>query len=155
MTHAARFRIRRAEPEDIDEILALDRTCFPLDTAPDTREHVAWWLVEECSGAQPVAVGYAAAQVSAQYTGVVYLSRVGVLPEARGCGLQRRLIRAREAWARRQGCTHCRTDTAPHNVASQRSLIRCGYLPFAPRIPWAGQGYIYWIRRLTPCAVHT
>lgn len=77
-----------------------------------------------------------------------YLARSGVYPASQGQGLQKRLIRARENYARKLGLTHMVCDTARTNYASSNSLIRCGYKLYQPIEPWAFPDGNYWIKRL-------
>lgn len=52
-----------------------------------------------------------------------------VSPHARGRGLQQRLIRARVAWARKQGAQTLETYASIENTASLVSLLKCGFRP--------------------------
>lgn len=144
------LRIRRTE--DLDEILELDRKCFPHDKAMDGPElhDSLWWLAEVRTedGWEPV--GYAGLQPMAA-EGKAFLCRAGVLPEARGKHLQRRLIDVRVRAARRlEGVKRVYTYVAVSNVASARSLVRRGFLPYSwTRDESAGTLY-YFEKALTP-----
>lgn len=143
------IKVRRAKEDEIDEILELDRELFsPGYFPPAQGGDVQWWLAEEDGHT----VGYAAAKPCKGDPLCIYLSRVGVIRAARGRGLQRRLIRVRERWGRANGAILSVSDTLYDNVASTRSLIACGYLPFLPREPWAGRGSTYWQRSLAKVA---
>lgn len=135
------MELRRADEGDRDDILAADRVCFPHDAPPDWEASFWWWLDD---GGDVAA--YCAAMRSPYVLGAAYLSRAGVLPEYRGCGLQVRLIRARLRWAKRLGCDAVVTDTL-NNPASANSLIRCDFKLWEPPKPWAGSGALYWLRR--------
>ena len=63
-----------------------------------------------------------------------YLYRAGVMPEHRGKGLKCRMIRVREAQARRNGYVACVTDVTD-NIPSANSLIKCGYKLYRPSEP--------------------
>jgi hypothetical protein len=67
------------------------------------------------------------------------LSRCGVLPLARGLGLQRLLIRRRIAWARRQTG---RRAVLKHNHHSSNNLIRCGFRLYDGK--WIAADALYW-----------
>jgi L-amino acid N-acyltransferase YncA len=69
--------------------------------------------------------------------------------EARGHGLQRRLIKVREQQAKRNGWRACITYTAPDNFASANSLIKAGYRLYGPSEVWAMPGALYWRKWLT------
>jgi hypothetical protein len=62
-------------------------------------------------------------------------------------GLQRRLIRVREAWAKRNGYRWMISDTTD-NVPSSNNLMRCGYKLIEPSAPWANDMSLYWTKRL-------
>lgn len=59
-------------------------------------------------------------------------TRVGVLPEARGHGLQRRLLRARERYAKSNGYKGCLTYTANWNTPSLLNILQSGYTIYDP-----------------------
>ena len=59
-----------------------------------------------------------------------FLARAGVLWEARGQKLQRRMIEMREDAMRRRGLATAVTYTETYSAASMRNLIACGYRPF-------------------------
>jgi GNAT superfamily N-acetyltransferase len=128
------MRIRPA-PDQIDEILALDLPWSKEE--PD--ERTEWWALD----GDP-SKAYAGAFVEGE---ALHLERCYVSPELRGGRLQRRLIRVREAWGRRMGCTHAVTYTSTAFWKSYRSLIRCGYLPTGYRFV-GGRGWIDWRREL-------
>ncbi len=137
------IKLRRADEEDWEDILEADALCLPEDARPKL-EGVAWWLAETEDGDL---AGYAGARTT-DAPGCVYLCRAGVLPAFRGHQLQRRLIRAREGWARRAGYVYVVTDTY-HNPASANSLIACSYKMYEPEQPWANPGACYWWKDLT------
>jgi GNAT superfamily N-acetyltransferase len=91
-------------------------------------------------------IGYAGLIPSRRFSDAVYLHCAGVLPEARGKRLQRRLIRTRLAWARRSGYLWAVTYVMPYNVPSLRSLIACGFRPYTPAIAWGGRDVVYLTR---------
>lgn len=143
------FSIREVQPEEDhehrDELRTLhDLTFFDAAPAPDLyRGH--WWLVWDRKAAKCVAFAGLYPAKSTPLTG--YLVRVGVLKEARGHGLQRRLLTVREHRARKNGWTHTITDTTD-NPASANSLIGAGYRIFEPTYRWAFPHSIYWIKDL-------
>lgn len=138
------LRIRRALPSDLPSILALDRDLMGPTYAPTVASTVAWWVAT--SDGQVAA--YASAHRSASWVDCVYLARAGVALPFQGRGLQRRLIRARERWARAWGAAWAITDTSPDNAPSANNLYRAGYRVFAPTKPWAGPLSLYFRRRI-------
>jgi len=70
----------------------------------------------------------------------VYLSSAGVSPYGRKLGIQRRMIRLRCDWGKRQGATHAVTYTLVDNYPSIVNLLKCGFrFAFEPR-GWVGVG---------------
>jgi GNAT superfamily N-acetyltransferase len=144
--------VRRLPWHDLGIALDLDREIF--DVPADMGEHTAWWAAFDARG-KPVAYGGAMLWWP---DSAVYLHRAGVLPEARGHGLQRRLIRVREAWGRSQGAAIAYTYTSAGNIASSNNLIRCGYTMWAPaywggftnptRVGHDGIAWLYWQRSI-------
>ena len=131
------MRITRATPAQVEAIAAQDRRLFPgaRDLEPDHR--AAWWVVD----GRP-RLGYCTATVGPEG---LFLERAWLTPSLRGRGLQRRMIRVREAWGRRMGARMSRTYTWGGNVASMNSLIRCGYT-IELRV-WNGKkSWIHWRR---------
>jgi GNAT superfamily N-acetyltransferase len=84
---------------------------------------------------------------SSRWSNTGYLSRAGVLRKHRGIGLQKKLIRVRIALAKRLGWTYVFSDTY-ENPASTNNLIACGFRMYLPNKPYAGEGTIYWRKKL-------
>ncbi len=127
--------------DDLDEVLELNKRIFYLDqklAGPDLLDST-WWLAYD--GKEPI--GFAGLAVKNAVLSVTghepvrlddvwegHLVRAGVVKEARGKNLQRRLISVRVREAKRLGCLKVVTYTATKNIASQRSLISCGFKPY-------------------------
>lgn len=79
---------------------------------------------------------------------VVFLSSTAVLRTHRGRGLQRRMVRHRIRWARRQGARVVITYTRNDNWPSAANLVREGFQWYAPARSWAGAGMWYFRRDL-------
>lgn len=136
------MKLRRASEDDWPDILEADAVCLPGDYRPDVSDG-AWWVLEDAGKL----AGYCAAKPSIQTPGAVYLSRAGVMPAWRGQRLQRRLVHARERWARANGYTQAVTDTY-NNPASANTLIGCGYRMWTPAVPWSYASACYWVKHL-------
>lgn len=106
-----------------------------------------WWWVAYDDKKQPAA--FAGMVPSHQWDRWGYLTLSGVSPPYRGYGLQRRLLRTRMNKARALGWETVCTETIHDNYASQRNLIRTGFLPYAPSKPWGDKHAVYWKRNLT------
>lgn len=141
-------RIRAVDPfEDddaADDIRHLHSQCMPDDELPDLTTGF-WWIGRD-TGGTPVA--YAGLHPSRKFCDAGYLCAAGVAPKARGNGLQRRLIQARETKARQLGWRWLITDTIPNNPASSNTLISCGFRTYVPSDPWRLAGAIYWKKPL-------
>lgn len=140
------YRIKRVSggnDEISDTLHWLDKCVFG-STAPPVEPDVGiWWLV--LFEGEPV--GYAGLKWSNTVLDGLYLCRSGVLEEHRGHGLQVRLLRARETWARKFNVRCLLTDTTD-NLASANSLIKAGYRLYAPERPWAFPNSLYWRKKL-------
>lgn len=115
------------QTDDLDLIVELDRVCFPLDAVVQHKEldDSVWWLAT----ADGVAVGYAGLLVEADKKRS-YLHRFGVLPDARGHGLQKRLIRTCVKASRRFLVERAYTYVHAANTPSLRAFVQCGFLPY-------------------------
>ena len=135
-------RVNALNPEMALALAKLQKTCLPQDTPYDVSE--GWWWIGYYNGT-PVA--FAGLVKSSQWHGTGYLCRAGVLRVCQGKGIQKRLIKLRMRFAKKQGFTHVVTDTRD-NPASANSLISCGMKMYDPRSPWAYKESCYWIKRL-------
>jgi GNAT superfamily N-acetyltransferase len=139
----SKLRIRAVDgAEQLLVLLDLQLGILPLDRPADTRTGW-WWIAYDC--ARPV--GFAGLYPSSRWSDAGYLCRAGVLPEYRGRGLQKRLIRIRERKARELGMTWLISDTYK-NPPSTNSLVACGYRMYEPSEPWGAEGVLYWRKRL-------
>lgn len=139
------IRIRHTDEHD-DEIAALDAACFPRDegyqpSPPIDADGMEAWVAL----AGDDVVGFALLQ---RRDAGWYMMRVGVAPEWRARGIQRRLTAARMRWARRHGAGWVETWTDHYEWRSMRSLIRAGFLPVRPEYQYAGDDVVYWRRDL-------
>ncbi len=141
-----------ASAEDAERILRLDRICFPVDAPPSIAgaEWVVGW-----DGAAPAAY---CAWKTVDHDGIPvgFHYRGGVLPGYRGHGLQRRMLRLREARMREHGLGAAVTYTDADGAASMRSLIAEGYRPYGPTpattLSGLGRlgrvGFVHWRKEL-------
>lgn len=131
-------RTRACDPR----LPSLQAACLPEDAPRDFSRDVVW------IGVDPDGVEVAFCSLRLLPDGQWYLSRAGVIPAARGAGLQKRMIRLRVAHARRKapGSTVI-TDTTHDNYASANSLMGCGFRLYRPERRWGFDTGLYW--RLT------
>lgn len=125
------------QTEDEATVIELHEKLFPgVDWEENT---TALWLAEDELGES---VGFCTAR-KLTYENGVFLSRAGVLPEARGAGLQRRMIHVRTRWARSIGAEFLCTYVVLDNFASLTNLIKSGYKLYTPANRWVGAGVLY------------
>lgn len=139
------YRIREVDGDDEVEILSLLHHQTFTPSVPHGDYGDGFWWIAYFDG-DPVA--YAGIIESAyDDDDVGYFSRVGVLPQHRGNGLQRRLMRAFEAKARKLGWSRMVTDTTD-TTHSANNILAAGYRLYSPRHPWAFQNTLYWTKDL-------
>lgn len=84
---------------------------------------VVWWVLDGSPGA-----GFAGARLTPDGT-TCRMTAAWVAPEHRGHGIQLRMLRIRLRFGRSRGCEKAYTYTWIENTASQRSIVRAGFLP--------------------------
>lgn len=132
----------KSRPEVQAALIWLQAQIFPSDEAADiARGH--WWIVWD--GDVPAA--FAAMRPVSNWPETIYLERCGVLANYRGQGLQQRLLRRREAYARRLGAERLITTTY-RNPKSANNLIARGFLTYEPQTRWGAADTIYWIKEI-------
>lgn len=136
-------RIKKLTPELATQIRIAHSTCFPRDK-PFTPKEGQWWILWD----GPIVAAFCGIRASAWWNDCGYLSRAGVLPQYRGKGIQKKLIRLRCAYAKKQGWSWVVTDTRD-NPASSNSLIACGFRMYRPSNPWSFKDACYWRRKIT------
>lgn len=109
-------KLRRWKEADSGPLRDMDAVCFPTDTSFWNDERYHWWRIGN--------LAYAGLRVE---KGVAHFTRAGVMPDARGQGLQKLLIKARLAWCKRRGIKTVKTYTSFDNTASIASLKACGF----------------------------
>jgi GNAT superfamily N-acetyltransferase len=136
------YRIREVDGQDeeiADALADLHRLTF-FGGAPVPRfDWGYWWLAYR----EAIPVAFAGVVPSTHVRNAGYIYRVGVLKEHCGQGLQLRLMRAMESWARRTGWSYMVSDTT-QNIPSANNFIRAGYQLYQPRYPWAYPDTLYW-----------
>ncbi len=140
-----RVRVREVDGVEHGEIICdLARICLPGDDPPLVHEG-HWWLAY----VGDVAVGFAGLRDARTDPEAGFLCLAGVVPQARGRGLQRALIRARVAKARRLGKRRVISYTAAWNWRSANNLIACGFRQYMPVKVFGGGDVCYWLLPLS------
>lgn len=133
------FQLRQTK--DMALVQEMDRKCFP-DDKWDNTTNMKWWLLKK----DGIPVGYCSCRMIMPDT--CYFTRAGILPSARGKGLQKKLINVRVNWARKQGAKYVITYTSMDNFASLVNLIKSGFKMFNPQWAWAGKEFFYFKKDL-------
>ena len=139
------FMIKRVDirKESVQTRLAvLQNICLPYDTPVDTN-FGCWWIAVK-DGAD---IGFAGLTRTVSWIDCGYLCRAGVVPDARGQGIQKKFIRARIRQAKALGWKWLVTDTTD-NPASANSLVSAGFKMFNPTKPWGFKNTLYWRLKL-------
>lgn len=133
------IRIKRTQ--DIVTVFRLHWELFPGDLWEYNGETACWLMYDDD---EPI--GFATADLIDGDT--VFLSRAGVVPGSQGNGLQKKLIRVREKWAKKQGASFLITYTTLQNYPTLINLLRTGYKFYSPEYPWVGNDVHYYIKEL-------
>lgn len=136
-----KYRVRKIKEDQLNQVLALHLLCMPYDEL-DIKHDDAHWLAFDETGT-PVAFASAKFRKKDNY---VYFSRAGVLTNAQGKGLQKRLIKARLNWAKKIGADTAYTYTTLKNYPSMLNLLKCGFKLYDPTGPdaYVGPEYHYY-----------
>jgi GNAT superfamily N-acetyltransferase len=143
---------RATSREDEAVISRLDAICFPVDEPPvfdGAQWSIGWDGATAACYCAWKAVDHDGVPAGFHYRG-------GVLPEWRGHGLQRQMLRRREAEMRAGGLCRAVTYTDADGAASMRNLIAEGYRPYAPTptttLSGLGRlgrvGFVHWEKKL-------
>jgi GNAT superfamily N-acetyltransferase len=123
-------------------LIRLQKECLPYDKIYDV-SYGTWWVAYQ----DHRAIAFAGLVPSSRWLDTGYLCRSGVIAKSRGRGVQKRLIRVRQTYAKKMGWAWLITDTY-HNPPSSNSLISCGFRLFEPSAPWGARGTLYWRKKL-------
>jgi N-acetylglutamate synthase-like GNAT family acetyltransferase len=135
----------RTESEKLSVSL-LNELLFPLDPPIKLADGVTTWWICRHDETQDI-VGFCGLRPSVVKPVVGDLERAGVLPDHRGNGLHRRMIKVRIAECKKQGWVSAVSWTY-NNPSSANNLIGEGFRTYKPRKPWGADGAVYWSMRL-------
>lgn len=122
--------------DDLDQELFPGEEIYNKDTG-------YWWLVYNKNN-KPI--GFAGLDIFTDGRG--FLCRSGVLSEARGHGIQKRLIKLRESKAKKEKIKVICTYTSHDNIYSCNNLIICGYKRYEPKYIWGIDNGLYFYKNL-------
>lgn len=135
------FTIKRTY--DWDLVITLYRKIFPTDEFTLTQDDILWIVY---NGKKPV--GFCSLCPLKHELGVAFCSAAGLLWEARGKKLHKRMIRVRTRWAKKNGIKTLITYTVYFNTLSARNLLSNGFELYLPAYKWAGTGMLYFRKDL-------
>ena len=135
-------RLQENDEKGKNAIVRLQKICLPHDDPLDPDE--GWWWIGY-DGEFPVA--FCGMKESKRFSNGVYMSRSGVTYYYRGHGLQKKMLRIRDRFAKNNGYEWAFSDTTD-NPASANSLIACGYKLYDPSIAYGLDTTIYWRKLL-------
>jgi len=135
-----KISIRKTDNEDL--IYRLHTRIFPDDDFYYHNNNY-YWLVNK--GDKVVGFCIATIWTANRY---IFLSRAGVIVSERGRNLQRRMIRVREQFARRNNINLLLTYVKKDNIPSFVNLIKTGYIVYNPQYPYAESDCFYLKKRL-------
>lgn len=124
------------QTNNIKEIVEIMERCVPGDLL-ELNENI-FWIVKD--GGE--SIGFASLKPLPEENSI-FLSLVGILPNARGAGIQRKLIKTRLNWAKRNGYKCAVTYTLMDNYPSISNLIKCGFKFYTPYYEWVGSKVFY------------
>lgn len=138
------FRIRRARPADLDDLLALEHASFTTDLL--SRERMRHWigapngilLVAEATGAAKRTFGSGVLGYVLVFTRrdsrIARIYSLAVAASTRGQGLGRRLLLGAARTSRELGCSAMKLEVAVRNAAAIGLYEKLGFVTVA-RLP--------------------
>ena len=141
-----RITIRKTRDTELLAVLNSRIFIFEHEYLGWELEASTWWI----AWIDGMPAGFAGVRKLASDEDTWYLSRSGVLYAARGRGIQKRMIKARERHAKAHGGKTMLTYTSCENPASMNSLIKCGYKTYMPPNRWGSMKphEVYWEKEL-------
>jgi len=133
------MKVKKSDDKNL--VIELHKKTFPCDEFDDSPSN-EYWIV--WNGKTPV--GFCILRPLKLDKDSVFLSRAGLLYEARGKGLHRRMITVRLRWAKKNGYTSALTYTARDNAQSFSNLQKAGFRLYWPENLYAGKNFLYWIK---------
>lgn len=123
-----------------ETLKALHTLTFPGDEQPAWKSAGRAWVTYD--GADPVAFIYVEPCADSWY-----FSRVGVMPAARGRGLQRKLMQLMQRALSKAG-VRTLVSTTFRNPPSANNFVREQWMTYLPAEPWGAPDTIYWRKDL-------
>ena len=140
------YRIRRARPDDLEALLALERSAFNTDhlSRRQYRQHIGSDTAAVIVAAGPAGVlGKAVVFFNARHD-IARLYSIAVGHAARGQGLGAVLLAAAEKAARRRGSRRVRLEVSQKNTGAIRLYESRGYKRIGERRRYYENGEHAW-----------
>ena len=128
---------------DIPNIKRLHKRFFPRDILPKIDDNNTYWFFLVNNKVS----GFCILRII-EPKSIAFLCRSGVEKRYSGYGVQKRMIRIREIYARRQGIKRMITYTSPDNYRSISNLIKSDYQLYRPDWQYAGPEELYFLKDL-------
>ena len=137
------MKISVRKTKDLYSILALNEILFPEDEL-NVGDNIFGWIAY--GGENREQVGFCTCTDLGH--NLLFLSRAGLIRSYRGRNIQKRFIRVRENFGRKNGFKKVITYVHKFNYSSLANLIKSGYFIYTPEWNYAGDGFIYLIKDL-------
>lgn len=135
------MKVKIAREYDLQLIMDLHEKTFHEDEF-DFRADSVYWVAWE--GDKPL--GFCAARPFAE--DVLFMSWCGIRKMARGYGIQKKMIRSRLTYAKKNGYRTVLTYTSVDNICSIRNLMGSRFEVFLPEYRWAGKDFLYFRKQI-------
>ncbi|MCJ1715598.1 ribosomal protein S18-alanine N-acetyltransferase [Microbacterium sp. M1A1_1b] len=139
MTLPDGLRLRRAHPQDLDDVMWLEHASFPTDAWSSSQMSAELWsphghyvVVETTDGPAPTVVGYAGLS-SLAGNPVADVQTIAVAAEHRGSGIGRALFTELLDEARRRGVHEVFLEVRADNPVAQAMYTAFGFEHIATR----------------------
>ena len=130
--------------DNLNILNKMESICYPEDKPYNKKHKAEWWFAYDDKNI-PVGFGGATYWKPDNY---IFLCLSGVVPSARGNGLQRKLIKSRLRWGKSINAKGAYTYAARYNLISANNLIDCGFKLFKPTYYWGLEDAFYLYKTL-------
>jgi len=130
----------------LNKLEELDLEIFYDDNSFKAKRECYWWIAYM----DDVEVGFAGMKSLRPLENGVFFCRAGVLLRYRKGGIHKKLILARERYAKTLEFKTAITYVMSANIASLNNLIKRGWLVYSPEFAWAGRddGPLYFYKQM-------
>jgi len=134
------MKIRRTNK--ISEVKELHKIIFPSDDL-DILEEDILWIVKNDKNEN---VGFCSLRILDNE--IVYFNWAGLIEEAWGYGLHKRMIKTRLRWAKKHNYKYAITYALIDNIQSSKNLLKAKFELYIPDYEWGDEKCLYFRRKL-------